>query len=442
MTGRAVYPYARFVTVLLLAAAFALTGRTAAPALTLDELVERARSHDARFRAEQHHAAAAAADGWRLVADYGPNVTVSGRYQRSRDRYERVDAENRDNGSASFTEKVFTVGLEQPVIDLEKASRARQGLLAMDVAELRKQKAEETLLANVFERYFGALIDLENQQLAEAETAALETQWQTAQQKLALGFGTITDQHHAEARYRLAAAAAIDAQTAMENALLAVAELIGYPLTPAELAAGRDDARSLPLRSEEQWLALALQHNTDLRLAQLDQDRARLHQRAVQSRFAPALVLFADYHDRRPDGGAYGFFEERQELDFGLRLDLALFAGGRDVADLIARTRSLRAAQQELIATERSVARSVRSLYNSITGTQALIAGYRSAVEANRLALEATQASYNEGVKVLLDVLNAQQDYFRSQKAYTTTQYDHRLLQKKLELLTGTLLTY
>ena len=51
--------------------------------------------------------------------------------------------------------------------------------------------------------------------------------------------------------------------------------------------------------------------------------------------------------------------------------------------------------------------------------------------------MESTQASYDEGAKVLLDVLNAQQDYYRSLKTYKTAHYDYLLLLEKFKLVVG-----
>jgi outer membrane protein len=85
----------------------------------------------------------------------------------------------------------------------------------------------------------------------------------------------------------------------------------------------------------------------------------------------------------------------------------------------------------------RSVKRSVLSLWESIDSTRQLVDAYQRAADANRYAMDSTQASYDEGVKVLLDVLNAQQDYFRSLRQFKTTRYDYMVLLEKFRLVAG-----
>ncbi|HBG18039.1 MAG TPA: hypothetical protein DDY32_01800, partial [Desulfobulbaceae bacterium] len=95
------------------------------------------------------------------------------------------------------------------------------------------------------------------------------------------------------------------------------------------------------------------------------------------------------------------------------------------------------AAGERTEATRRAVDRSLRSLWDSIASTRELIDAYRQAATANEKALEATLASYQEGVKVLLDVLNAQQDYYRSLRQFKTSRYDYMVLLEKFRQIAG-----
>ena len=81
--------------------------------------------------------------------------------------------------------------------------------------------------------------------------------------------------------------------------------------------------------------------------------------------------------------------------------------------------------------------RSVRSLWDSIYSTNQLVEAYRQAANSNQKAMESTQASYDEGVKNLLDVLNAQQDYFKSLREYKTTRYDYMVLLERFRQVVG-----
>lgn len=406
-------------------------------AMNLEEIVRLAVEHDAQLKADIFTAEARNADGWQSVTAYGPTLSASGSYMGSRDSATPESGAEAQDLRANFREGAVTVGLTQPIIDLEKINQARQGATEMDVATLLKKKAHEELLLKVHERYYAVLSAQENLRLAKAESGALLTQVGNAETKLSLGYGTVTDRHNAEARYRLALAAEIAGQKDLDNSLKALVELIDREIAgeiedlPADLVVptipGEVDA----------WLKVSEAHNTDFNINMLQAETARLQYRAVQGRFLPSLVLFADYNDRQSTDGLLGYGEERSELDVGLRVQTDLFTGGRDTAAAVAASRRAKAAGARTEATRRAVDRSVRSLWDSIASTRELIDAYRQASAASEKALEATLASYQEGVKVLLDVLNAQQEYYRSLRQFKTSRYDYMVLLERFRQVVG-----
>jgi outer membrane protein len=406
-------------------------------AMDLDEIIRLALECDAQLQADTFAAEARNAEGWQAVAAYGPSLSASGSYMASRDASKPESGAEEQERLANFTEGVLTVGLTQPVIDLEKLNRTRQGLAEMDVAALLKRKAREELLLKVHERYYAALSAREALRLARAESAALFTQVRNAEEKLELGYGTITDQYDADARYRLALAAEIAGQKELDDSLKALEELIDRRIV-AEL----DDPAAdmvLPALSgdADSWLKISHAKNTDLGLNRLQAQTAMLQYREAQSRFLPSLVFFADYNDRQSTDGLLGYGEERSEFDVGLRVQADLIAGGRDTAAAVAASRRAKAAMARTTAAKRAVNRSVHSLWDSIASTRQLVAAYQQAAAANEKALESTRTSYEEGVKVLLDVLNAQQDYYRSLRQFRTSRYDYMVLLEKFRQVVG-----
>jgi outer membrane protein len=406
-------------------------------AIDLHEITRLALEHDAQLKADMFAAEARNAEAWQSVAVYGPNLAVSGSYSSNRDSSLPDKGADQEDRRADFKEGEFTVGLTQPVIDLEKINQVRQGTSQMKEAELLRKKAREDLLLKVHERYYGLLSAQENLRLSRAESEALQLQVRNAETKLEVGYGTITDRYNAEARYRLAFAAEIAGERDFDNSLRALAELVGREIEgeiedlPADLV-----LPTLPAEIEA-WLHVAYRNNSDLTIDRIQAESALLQYRAVQGRFAPSLVFFADYSDRRSTDGLLGYGEERSEFDAGLRLQTTFLAGGRDTAAAVAAFRRARAAEERTEAAKRGVNRSVCSLWDSIDHTRQLIEANRLAAAANEQALNATLASYREGVKVLLDVLNAQQDYYRSLRQFKTSRYDYMVLLERFKLAVG-----
>lgn len=410
---------------------------TTLPAISLDDVVELALDNDARLQAEKFAAEARTADGWRAVAGYGPVVSGYGGYARNHDSSSPEEVSELEERVANYYEKELSVELRQPVIDLEKASIALRGMTEMDMAEIQKKKALEELLLRVHERYYAVLTSRQYQELAGKESDALYHQLQTTKEKLELGFGTITDQYNAEARYRLSLAAEVARKTEFENAQKALEEIINIELSEEieDLPEGTK-LPGLPL-NPVRWHEIARLNNSDLLMRQLQMKMAGLDLRAAESRFLPSLVFYANYTENDPDGGLPGYGEERRESEIGLRLEVNLLSGGRDTAATIATSKRAKEAREQVKVTDRAVNRSVHSLWDSIANTRDLIEAYSLAVEANKMAMESTQDSYDEGAKVLLDVLNAQQDFFRSLREYKTTRYDYMVLLEKFRQVAG-----
>lgn len=406
-------------------------------AMNLDEIVRLAVEHDAQLKADIFTAEARNAEGWQSVAIYGPTLAASGSYGGSRDSSSPEKEAEQEERRVNFKEGAWTLGLTQPIIDLEKINQARQGATEMEVATLLEKKAREELLLKVHERYYAVLSAQETLRLALAESAALETQVHQAEQKLELGYGTVTDSYNAEARYRLALAEEIARKNELENSRKALEELIDRQIA-GELEDLAADLVLPEIPGEVGvWLSVAHAYNSDLNINALQAQTAKLQYRAVQGRFAPSLVLFADYNERHPTDGLLGYGEERSEFDMGLRVQTTLLAGGRDTAAAVAASRRAKAARERTVAARRSVNRSVQSLWDSIDRTRQLVDAYQLAADANEKALDATLASHREGVKVLLDVLDAQQDYYRSLRQFKTSRYDYMVLLERFRQVVG-----
>ena len=427
----------RTFTCLFIFQILALTYTVNSNCLSLDEVVDLALSQDAQLKADIFNAEARNAEGWQAIGEYGSNLHISGSYMNSRDTSDPDKDAEIEKRSVNFNEADFTVGFEQPIIDIEKANIARKGFVLMDMAELLKKKGREDLLLKVHERYYSLLSSMENLRLAKAESEALLRQLQNAKEKLELGFGTITDQHNAEARYSLAMAAEVSRKTEMTNATRALEEIINQKL-PEQI----DDLEpnfALPTlpSTESNWLQVAKLNNSELSIKRLEEKAAKLKHSASQSKFLPNLVMFADYNERHPEDSLIGYGERRTEMDVGIRLNLDLLSGGRDTAATVVSSKQAKAAREQKNVSELMVIRTIGSLWESINQTEKLVNAYKKAVNANQLAMESTQASHDEGVKVLLDVLNAQQDFFRSMREYKTSRYEYMVLLQRFRQAIG-----
>jgi outer membrane protein len=128
-----------------------------------------------------------------------------------------------------------------------------------------------------------------------------------------------------------------------------------------------------------------------------------------------------------------------QSANLGVILKMPLYAGGslqnrvQETIALEERTRN------DLEAAQRGVAQATRVSYFGRQSLQAQVKALEAAESSSQLALEATQLGYKVGVRVNLDVLNAQTQLFTTRRDLDRARYDVILNGLKLRQASGQL---
>jgi outer membrane protein len=123
----------------------------------------------------------------------------------------------------------------------------------------------------------------------------------------------------------------------------------------------------------------------------------------------------------------------------GVRMNWTLFSGGA-VQNRIKETLSLEEkSRQDVEAARRGVAGGTRVAYFGVQSGLAQVKALEAAESSSKLALEATQLGYKVGVRVNLDVLNAQTQLFSTQRDLSKARYDVLVNTLKLRQASGQL---
>ena len=108
----------------------------------------------------------------------------------------------------------------------------------------------------------------------------------------------------------------------------------------------------------------------------------------------------------------------------GVELNWPLYTGG-SVQNRIKETVSLeQRSREELENARRTVAQNTRVAFFGVQSGEALVKALEAAESSSRLSLEATQLGYKVGVRVNIDVLNAQTQLFQTQRDLFKSRYD------------------
>jgi outer membrane protein len=113
-----------------------------------------------------------------------------------------------------------------------------------------------------------------------------------------------------------------------------------------------------------------------------------------------------------------------KSASLGLQMNLPLYTGGA-TQNRIEETLALEEkSRNDLEAARRGVAQGTRVAYFGVHSGVAQVKALEAAEASSKLALEATQLGYKVGVRVNLDVLNAQTQLFQTQRDLAKARYD------------------
>jgi outer membrane protein len=134
-----------------------------------------------------------------------------------------------------------------------------------------------------------------------------------------------------------------------------------------------------------------------------------------------------------------GFDERIKSGSVGLSFNLPLFAGFA-TQNRVRETLSLEEkAQADLEAARRAVAQSTRTAFYGVVSGQSQVLALEAAETSSQSALDANRLGYQVGVRINIDVLNAQSQLFQTKRDLAQARYNVLLGHLKLRQANGTL---
>ncbi len=434
-----------------LALALGLAG-AGASAQSLQALYDAARGYDATYLGAQASAQAAQARADQANALLLPTVGLqaSSTLNRAESSSHTVGTGLDQSVSSEVHTRSDVVGLSasQTLFNGANSATIRQAERGLKVAEAQLRAAEQDLIIRVAQAYFDVLGAQDALFTVQANKKANAEQLASAKRNFEVGTATITDTREAQARYDLVLAQEVAADNDLRVKKLALEQLVGRPgLTPRPLATPVALPTLAPA-SVDEWVNRAEAENTAVTQARLAQEVARLETDKARAGHLPTVVLGATYGRSYPAGSTdtttNGFptttrLGNGHSATLGVTVTVPLFAGFA-VQNRVRETLSLEdKARNDLEAARRSVTQGTRSAFFGVQAGQAQVRALEAAESSSRLALEATQLGYKVGVRVNLDVLNAQAQLFQTQRDLAKARYDVIVGGLKLRQVAGSL---
>ncbi|EJE54177.1 type I secretion outer membrane protein, TolC family [Acidovorax sp. CF316] len=407
-----------------------------AQAQSLTELLESARTYDTAWQSARLQLDASARRADQARAGLLPSAGLSAGVSRANTDVSRPPIER------TATTQTLGVNASQPLyrpanrINLEQAQRG------VDVAQAQLDAASQDLLVRVSQAYFDVLAAQDTLTFVQAQKAAVSEQLASAKRNFEVGTSTVTDSREAQARYDLVIAQEIAAENDLRVKKLALDQLVGITGTqPKPLAL---PLQLPPVQPDNviTWVDTARELQPGVRQAAIALDIARLETKKAETGHLPTVDLQAGYNIQRNPTGTIttpGINSRTNNASVGLALNLPLFAGF-SVQNRVKETLALEEkASADLETTRRNVAQATRAAFFGVQSGQGQVQALQAAEASSQSALDANKLGYQVGVRINIDVLNAQSQLFQTKRDLAQARYNVLLGTLKLRQAAGTL---
>ena len=421
-----------------LAAAVALLAAGQAGAISLEQAYQAALKNDPTYRA-QFYANEAAKEN-RVLGRSGLLPVLSSSYSRNKNVTDReislADGRTQlDHPRYSNTSAV--VQLRQPLFNMDAVQRFRQGRVQTEQgAEQFKADTNEVAL-RVVTAYLDALFAEDQLALARVQRDVYLEQQKVNSRLFDNGEGTKTDSLETKARLDLAEAQLIESQ---DNALAqreVLEGIIGGEAGALEQLAEGFRIGALTPASFEEWSALALKNNKELSAARLAVENARLEIGRNKAGHLPRVDFVAAY-SKGDNETINTLGQDITNRSLGVQVNIPIYNGGAINAQTRQAAANYARAQSDVDARTDKLIVDLRRAHSMVLSSGRKVDALAAAVDSSKLLMTATEQSIKGGVRINLDLLNAQQQLFTNQRDLAQARYAYLIGILRMRALTGT----
>lgn len=422
------------LTRLSLALALAL-GATGAQAQSLVDLYEAARGYDTTLQAAKAQYEANLAKAEQARAGLRPQAGLAAGVNGTSSRNDVTDT------SRTSHSQNLTLSASQPLYRPANKIADDQGQLSIEIARAQLDAAQQDLMVRTAQAYFDVLAAQDTLTVVQAQKSAVSEQLAAAKRNFEVGTSTVTDSREAQARYDLVLAQEIAASNDLRVKKLALDQLVGRSdATPRPLAAPVTLPAVQPADAEA-WVREAQQQHPLIRQADKAFEIAELEIRKAQAGHKPTLDLVGQYQVARgPNSNFPAVPNVRTNVaSVGLQFNLPLYAGNaieNRVKETLALAEKARADRE---TAQRSVAQAVRSAYFGVVSGTSQVRALEAAEASSQSALDANKLGYQVGVRINIDVLNAQSQLYQTKRDLAVARYNVLVGQLRLKQAGGVL---
>ncbi|MEM8513055.1 outer membrane protein [Massilia sp. MP_M2] len=433
------------IAVLLASACFSLN----AGAADLIQVYQQALANDATYASAR---ASLSASRERIIqgrAGLLPTVGISGGLSKSDNDFDPWNAGQLGtlpNGQpgivgssgSNLRTNEYTLALQQPLYRWDRWETYQQSKLQQAIGEAQFAQAQQDLITRVAQAYFDVLAAQDKLESTRSQKDATTEQLASAKRNFEVGTQTITDTHEAQAAYDLVLAQEFAAVNDLDNKRNALQAIIGTaPGNLAALKPGTTLAVPQPA-TVDPWVSSAENQNYGVTVSQLQVAIATRDISRNRAGHLPTLDLVAS-STRRDVNGRTGSSGDTKNNAIGLQWSVPIFSGFA-VTSRVRESIALEdRARNDLEATRRNAALQARQSFLGVSSGLAQVKALEAAEVSSQSALESNKLGYQVGVRINIDVLNAQRQLYQTRTDLSRARYDVIVNGLRLKAAAGSL---
>lgn len=337
-----------------------------------------------------------------------------------------------------YMSKINEIRATQTVFNWSKIAEYRQGHARADYSLAVFDTKDKNTSVRLVNRYFQTLLAYENVLLARNNLDANQKHIVAAQRRFDSGEGTITDVRETHSRHDISRAELIQRKDALIVARRELQEMVG--VSPESLVTLTSEFKPSPLHPPvlSDWMAMAMEDNAEirsgeeeLRVAEFEIDRNfGGHLPTVDLVAARRLVENETISTRNQDSATNSV---------GVQINLSIYSGGLTSAQVDQARHHRDQARAELAATRERIAVEVIRQYHAVVSGIERIRALGIAVKSTADALTAVERGYQAGTRSVVDILDAQEQTYRTQLDLTQARLEYVLAKLMLAAAAGNL---
>lgn len=321
----------------------------------------------------------------------------------------------------SLNTTTYSLSVSQVIFNHELNAAQKQSILTVKEAEANFRNSKQNILLKITSAYFDVLNAQDDLKTVKAEIKAVAEQLEFAKRNFEVGTSTITDQQEAQARFDLIRATEIRNRNDLAIKRTNLEKMLLLPLPDFLNGIGSSIYVEKPsITDPKEWMKIARENNLEIKAASARLETARLTLQKRQKYYLPSVSASASISrvDRNPSSSTSNGNES-----LSLSVKIPIYEGGIFKSKIKEAIANFNKAQHTLdlalLNSDRAAGKSYRNFIAGLAQVEALEAAEKS----SKVALESNRLGYEVGVRINIDVLNAQKQLFSSQRDLSKARY-------------------